>query len=56
MAFLFGHPMAYSTDCGSSGWGDLLYAILFVWVYVRGREDTPWNSASLLISCDPDYP
>jgi len=21
---------------------DLLYAILFVWVYVRGREDTPW--------------
>ena len=21
---------------------DLLYAILFVWVYVRGREDKPW--------------
>jgi len=21
---------------------DLLYAILFVWVYVRGREHTPW--------------
>ena len=78
---------------------DVLYAILFVWLYVRGREDTPWIrqgfrygvlrtlpishpsrvpvhlpscergeslplettwcapfSASLLISCDPDYP
>jgi hypothetical protein len=22
--------------------GDLLYSILFVWVYVRGREETPW--------------
>ena len=22
--------------------GDLLYAILFVWVYLRGREDKPW--------------
>src|SRR4029077_18046643 len=26
---------------------DLLYAILFVWVYVRGREDTPWIGQGL---------
>jgi hypothetical protein len=22
--------------------GDLLYTILFVWIYTRGREDKPW--------------
>ena len=27
--------------------GDLLYAILFVWVYVRGREDKPWAAQGL---------
>src|SRR5216684_694414 len=27
--------------------GDLLYAILFVWVYVRGREETPWAGQGL---------
>jgi hypothetical protein len=26
---------------------DLLYAILFVWVYVRGRETTPWLGQGL---------
>jgi len=26
---------------------DLLYAILFVWVYVRGREDSPWVGQGL---------
>jgi|ERR1700730_2708694 len=26
---------------------DLLYAILFVWVYVRGREQTPWAGQGL---------
>lgn len=26
---------------------DLLYAILFVWVYVRGREATPWLGQGL---------
>ncbi len=27
--------------------GDLLYAILFVWVYVRGREETSWAGQGL---------
>jgi hypothetical protein len=26
---------------------DLLYAILFVWVYVRGQENTPWIGQGL---------
>lgn len=26
---------------------DLLYAILFVWVYGRGREETPWAGQGL---------
>jgi hypothetical protein len=29
---------------------DLLYAILFVWVYVRGREDRPWVGQGLRYS------
>jgi hypothetical protein len=27
--------------------GDLLYAVLFVWVYLRGREDRPWAAQGL---------
>jgi hypothetical protein len=27
--------------------GDLLYAVLFVWVYLRGREDRPWAGQGL---------
>src|ERR1700746_1237364 len=33
---------------------DLLYAILFVWVYVRGREDKPWPAQGFPLWCTDD--
>jgi len=33
---------------------DLLYAILFVWVYVRGREHTPWLGQGFRYWCADD--
>ena len=45
--FSFRSPDAFQRRIWLIWLSDLLYAILFVWVYVRGREETPWVGQGL---------
>jgi hypothetical protein len=47
VGFSFRTPEAFQHRMWLIWLSDLLYAILFVWVYVRGREDTPWVGQGL---------
>ena len=45
--FSFRAPDALQHRLWLIWFGDLLYAILFVWVYNRGREEKPWVGQGL---------
>jgi hypothetical protein len=45
--FSFRTPEALQHRLVFISFSDLLYAILFVWVYVRGREVKPWPAQGL---------